>query len=948
MKSIEIYKVTINHFRGYREQKVFDFENEEEIIILAGPNGFGKTSVFDAIEWGFTGKLSRFDEPNEEKNNSCFINFQPFEKNGEVCIEFGNSDYRYYLKRKSTYIDSDSTDYSFRKSTLCVKGNNINDLYNNEAVKFLNKLLIKEEWRDKIDFTEIFSIYHVLTQDKIKKFIQGLKAPDRYKQVSMMVGTQRFYKYKEFLSENIKTCNENIKSLVENKKQKKIQIDNIKEFIHDDTNINIGNYKTIKEWIENLVKRYNESIDKLNVKKYSFDSNNNYLDVITDLKKNIMLAQQEITNIKYKKTFLKEKFIEIRYNLNEYKENKYKLKQYNNILPILECRNKFLYMKSQLPLYKKWNETNEKNDINILNINNELKQIEIYLLKFTNLYNEIKFVLNEIDRDEKYNENDIESMLKSDINLLKNNTIKFDDINKIIIDKKLITFLEYKEDIDIDLNESTNLNDFLKLNIDLYEDNINQILNKYLVVKKNTIDIKRKISDLDNDIRNLSQLENHFRNILIESLEYIKKDIEDKNGEVKCPVCSSIFNKNIFVKNIEEKLSINNKELSIKIKNKSVLEKELETYQNKLSNLKNNYIKSNKKFLYKISEIKNSIILLGQNIRKKEKKYNDEIKVLNEENIKIQEKKSSFMELKKSLGLSKDNLNEIEKEIDSKLKSIDNNLNENQLQFINLKVDDLQGIINNYKQKINSFEEILKEFKINLSNIEEDIEYKYKNVDNDIILLQNNEASLKYLEENFNNAYKELSNLNRMKELRSLEEQYIKLKELEEKNTLFLNVLEKLEKCTMETIQEMSEYILTQHQEFINIIYKRINPHPLFTEIEFSFNKSSKGKDILNINCINKGFKNKVNPAFTFSSAQVNVVAVSVFLGMALRQECSNLKTIMLDDPIQNMDDLNVISFIDILRNCLSINKTENNTKQIIISTHDQDIYRIMEKNLGL
>ena len=205
-----------------------------------------------------------------------------------------------------------------------------------------------------------------------------------------------------------------------------------------------------------------------------------------------MLAQQEITNIKYKKTFLKEKFIEIRYNLNEYKENKYKLKQYNNILPILECRNKFLYMKSQLPLYKKWNETNEKNDINILNINNELKQIEIYLLKFTNLYNEIKFVLNEIDRDEKYNENDIESMLKSDINLLKNNTIKFDDINKIIIDKKLITFLEYKEDIDIDLNESTNLNDFLKLNIDLYEDNINQILNKYLVVKKNTIDIKEK------------------------------------------------------------------------------------------------------------------------------------------------------------------------------------------------------------------------------------------------------------------------------------------------------------------------------------------------------------------------------------------------------------------------------------------------------------------------
>jgi len=45
--------------------------------------------------------------------------------------------------------------------------------------------------------------------------------------------------------------------------------------------------------------------------------------------------------------------------------------------------------------------------------------------------------------------------------------------------------------------------------------------------------------------------------------------------------------------------------------------------------------------------------------------------------------------------------------------------------------------------------------------------------------------------------------------------------------------------------------------------------------------------------------------------------------------------TILIDDPIQSLDDLNILSFINLLRYQFS-------DKQIIISTHDDDFSRFI------
>ncbi len=55
----------------------------------------------------------------------------------------------------------------------------------------------------------------------------------------------------------------------------------------------------------------------------------------------------------------------------------------------------------------------------------------------------------------------------------------------------------------------------------------------------------------------------------------------------------------------------------------------------------------------------------------------------------------------------------------------------------------------------------------------------------------------------------------------------------------------------------------------------------------------------------------------------------------------------MMDDPIQSMDDLNILSFIDILRFQLSRQQEENSfMNQLIFSTCNQELELLIEHKM--
>ncbi|WP_323165752.1 AAA family ATPase [Pseudomonas bubulae] len=132
--------------------------------------------------------------------------------------------------------------------------------------------------------------------------------------------------------------------------------------------------------------------------------------------------------------------------------------------------------------------------------------------------------------------------------------------------------------------------------------------------------------------------------------------------------------------------------------------------------------------------------------------------------------------------------------------------------------------------------------------------------------------------------------------------------------------------------------------DLINEIYRKIDPHPNFKQIKFSCALGLQNRPTLNIVIKDKGSEKAISPLLYFSSAQLNILSLSIFLARALNAKSptgESLDLILIDDPIHSMDSINILSTIDLLRG-ISI----NHNKQIIISTHDENFYELLKRKI--
>ncbi|MBS9977791.1 AAA family ATPase [Vibrio alginolyticus] len=131
-------------------------------------------------------------------------------------------------------------------------------------------------------------------------------------------------------------------------------------------------------------------------------------------------------------------------------------------------------------------------------------------------------------------------------------------------------------------------------------------------------------------------------------------------------------------------------------------------------------------------------------------------------------------------------------------------------------------------------------------------------------------------------------------------------------------------------------------EDLINAIYKKIDPHPTFKKVEFKVSFETE-KPSLNI-LVSDGADGMISPILYFSAAQTNILSLSVFLANALHatdDEGNPIDVILIDDPIQSMDSINVLSTIDLLRSiCLQFDK------QLIISTHDENFFGLLQRKI--
>ena len=138
---------------------------------------------------------------------------------------------------------------------------------------------------------------------------------------------------------------------------------------------------------------------------------------------------------------------------------------------------------------------------------------------------------------------------------------------------------------------------------------------------------------------------------------------------------------------------------------------------------------------------------------------------------------------------------------------------------------------------------------------------------------------------------------------------------------------------------ELVEDELARLEPLLQRIYATADPHPEFRMIKLlSRMYRGSGRVQAEIEDPLHNHRSETPSAF-LSSSQMNVLAVSVFLALNLGIPTLPLSVAILDDPIQSLDDLNLLGLIDLL-------KRMRERRQLMVSTHDSRFASLLERKL--
>lgn len=607
--------------------------------------------------------------------------------------------------------------------------------------------------------------------------------------------------------------------------------------------------------------------------------------------------------------------------------------------------------------------------------------------------------------DSKDSKSENFNRLKRELNLKEELLKTFNSIDNIKIRKypenKLFNeeiYIDYfiinnKVDIDEKLNKQLEiLTNILNKKI---SDNLKKVKEKELfTVKLDEIDelakiykekeeIFNKIKNIDFSIINieLKEVELFKRNInksIDKFLEYISEIINNTDSELKYIPKSRVIT-------IDNNLKLINKNLDLI----SVLEKEKKKYDSNSDLVKvMRYLVDNEQVYKLYSEDNNKCPLCG-----KEDFSKSEISSVAKDFLGEKDKaRQQLIENIKSCN------NEIKIYVDNIKEIIENSLTEKEKEFLELKrykeeLQDLYRLVNKYKFDINELDlnrindkkvEIQKE--IYISKIEEinekyiiellsksrmpyiikynkelevyrdyDSKGKIKLLDSIIIQLEKNISSID--NEIINDEYKKIK-IETIKDKLDITKDFISYNKSNNLNTEINKLNDKIKyyKTEVENIndkirkvtdliklinQQKTESEKKENERIskpLNDIYKKITRNTNIKEINLK-KDNAKNKSSLEI----KDIEGNDTPfGNIMSTGQVSTLAISMYLAKALLNKNSSFKVYLMDDPIQTMDDLNILSLIDLLRFQFMENEEDRIINQLFISTCDEDLENLI------
>lgn len=1015
-------KIEIQAFRAYRnfQDGTFDFVvptgETADFISIYAPNGFGKTSFYDAVEWGMTNNISRM--LRREKENLQDVKFAKEHdiirnKNAE---QKDNTFVRLYTDTEEKPIENklklgrgSRKDFSFsKKATFSGK-------------EYFQEVILSQEWIDA--------------------FLKEDDAEKRYEKFMQAFGDENIYRQYNIYSRLIKLNENKIKELDS-------QLKNLQTQLNFDFDADILTKINTEITAVNQKGEKLPTVDANSTEKHMLQLANSLSDRITDLNSEIESLQQNLdkleklqlgiectgidlywdSKIESEKLKLqlgeldkiKKLFLQLRQSENELKtktENTEQTrKRQRDINRLIVAYPQYQIIAEQIKQYNtsvsqnetllnKYNEENLKliEACNILNIQigAEREKIE-YAQKRLNEIPKFKADLTQKNKEKK--------SISEQIDLSNSEKEKLDEL-LTDIEKRIVVF-DYciarlkEEDFYSILNEKRGF----------YEEILNELIERnkkieQIILTKNTLDkeiqsitaltsnIEQLVSqgttiineqklsvcplckhEYDNYASLLQQIQNNaflsdkIKSLLLEkdSKESILKELLKQQKNQKNQLLEYI---KIEVKSLQEKQKH-------ELLHRSQIELQIAQHQKAIQNLNKdirNIIKgigdeqaenAEKELVETIANSNKLHIELKKEYVVAEKKAKDkaqEIKILQEKSNTLQKeiiRLSSDLSYTQIVAYIENNAPDITKI--EKILEEQNSLLNNELQTTLKEISELEKKIIEYKKLLEKYDE--KQLDNEIEKMAKDRIATKKNIhtfEHFTLSFLNYDSSHRkkeeitdFLKTNYD-SYK--NNIKRKEELakslwkiREYKDNvlpYLKHEELTNEHSYILKekkfLKDKVGKRLEEEKEKLSEYINVQvesffHNRLINLLYRKIDPHPKYKEIKFKC--EFKEKPRLNILVKDDGLQDLLVPTLYFSTAQLNILSLCIFLARALNVKDDSGKPvdcIFIDDPIQAMDSINILSTIDLLRGIVI-----NLKKQIILSTHDENFQNLLKKKI--
>jgi len=1010
-------KVEISAFRIYNspENGTFDFTTKNgetaNFVSLYAPNGFGKTSFYDAVEWGMTKTIGRLlFKKNKELADSQHV------ENKLSIIRNNNSDLE-------TFVNITDDNGKVRSQKLNVNARRKFDIeFDNKETQSFHKVVLSQEW-----------ISAFLKEDdgelRYEKFIKNpelIKLDAYYKNLIGLinVNNEEITELKKKIdilrdkiteteeSDLLNKINDSIVTLESfDEKLQKIKISSTREEIITIRNLIVPRIVELeeelnknKDLIDSCKIAKNGNVDFISLdlyyskKKIIESTRNTLLEINSNLKKfktleefinqkNGVVAKREV------ETKTKEDLAKINDGFKEYQRidgqisTKTKEKNEKEAILIVKKEKISHYQETEIGYKAQIESSNSE----ISKINKQLKDIPSFekdLLKINmdiegceKLVKPLEGELKDNEAEKKKNERlieryeriiekareydhklieeqdfvktELENTYLEKIELIKSNLVTIEGLKK--------QWSEIVKRVDEQKSLSSNISEFIAKGLDmaksikesncplcnhphdsyetlvskitsnkLLDELLQKLLNEQKVIDDDIIRLKKEndginielISTYNNHISNLNDQTNQLNlaelsskieelKVKLSDYEKSKLELKDKLGNLTPEELSLSLNNRITELEAEK-----NKTQSIHTKNKCLLDKRKEQVELLISQIE--LLKKD------VDELK----LSEQYILIKDwfKANHPEEKIDRENFDKLISDNTTLMsnystEIDKFIK----DIGELEKEISSYKK-----------EDLEIEVSQLKKQIENETIKINSYQDFVKE--LTGSPILETTKESLSK------LLLEKENKLSDEKVRVNSLKREYANLEKYMEIVEpyLQSERIKIELSEKKKELKI-----WEKKVAPTLVEERQQIRCHlekkiknffHTDLINEIYRRIDPHPDFKNVEF---KADFGSDNprLDVFVTDKKLDQALIPNLYFSTAQINILSLSIFLASALNSK--EYDCILIDDPIQSMDSINVLSTIDLFRSIIV-----NQDKQIILSTHDENFNNLLKKKI--